>query len=87
MEELKFKGYDEYIKIAEEKLFELYKDDMVKLSDSKEQVHIVAQTLVNVDLKNKLEELVSILLKEKETKPLTEVEKPVTKQAPNKSKK
>lgn len=85
MEEVKAKCYDDYIKIAEDKMFELYKDDMVRLVDSKNEIHSVAQTLVNIDLKNSIEELVNIIKNER--KENVEVEKPVAKQSAPKTKK
>lgn len=85
MEEVKNKCYDDYIKIAEEKMFELYQDDMVRLIDSKNEIHSVAQTLVNIDLKNSIEELVNIIKNER-NKNVVE-EKPVTKQQTPKAKK
>lgn len=85
MEEIKAKCYDDYIKIAEDKMFELYKDDMVRLVDSKNEIHSVAQTLVNIDLKNSIEELVNIIKNER--KENVEAEKPVAKQPAPKTKK
>lgn len=78
------KTYDDYIKLAEEELVKLYGDDMVNLINAKKDIHSVAQTLINLDLKNNIESLIENMKTNKPEKEV-EVEKAPVKPANNRT--